>query len=112
MPDATNELPDQDPPLNQVEEEVVKPPIQVQRNSAIPVAMTAIRDVAKVGAAYALGRGWIQGDTQTMIMALVPILGPSLWSMWLSFKHNVEKKVMEAHVPSSVAVLKGPPPAA
>lgn len=67
---------------------------------------SAARAVLLAFVSYALGREWIADDTSALLLAVIGIAGPMLFSQLKVLKNNKALVELARSVPDDVAVLK------
>lgn len=82
-------------------------PVQVDPNTGVKSAVTAVQYIMSAVTSYALGKGWVNSNDVVQILALVPIIVPAAYGVYKTWVGNEKQKTMEAKLPDSVAVLKG-----
>lgn len=89
---------------------VADKPIEAHASPVPDQAWSGVRSVLMAVSAFALGRGWIQGDTATLLAAVVGVAGPFVIGQLKIRRRSTELATVAAHpaTPSDVAVLKRP----
>lgn len=83
-------------------------PILVHGSPIPDMAFSFMRDAAKILVAFALGRGWIQGDTATVIAGLGAAFAVA-WGQYKTFKRSSQLTAIarDPNTPESVVQIKG-----
>lgn len=68
--------------------------------------MTGLRQALPPIAAFAVGRGYVAGDTAALIGALVAIVWPIIDGQRRTYKRSRTLAALAARVPDDVAVVK------
>lgn len=91
-------------------EETVPEPIEVHASPVPDQTWSAVRSVLMAVTAFALGRHWLEGDTATLIGALVGVIGPFVIGQFKIRRRAVEMAQIASHpeVPDDVARVKVP----
>ncbi len=89
---------------------VAEKPIEAHASPVPDQAWSGIRSVIMAVSAYAMGRGWIAGDTATLLAALVGVIGPFIIGQIKVRRRATELATVAAHpaTPNDVAVLRRP----
>ncbi len=85
-------------------------PIEAHASPVPDQAWSGIRSVIMAVSAYAMGRGWIAGDTATLLAALVGVVGPFIVGQLKIRRRAKDLATVAAHpdTPNDVAVLRQP----
>ncbi len=89
---------------------VADKPIEAHASPVPDQAWSGIRSVIMAVSAYAMGRGWIAGDTATLLLAVVGVVGPFIVGQLKIRRRANELATVAAHpaTPNDVAVLRKP----
>lgn len=78
-------------------------PILVSDQTTTPPVFAALRYALTAVGGWLIGKGYITDDTLEMLMALVTVVAPTVYGVWLSFR-NKQKLITTADAaPNSVA---------
>lgn len=78
-------------------------PIVVSDQTATPPIFAALRYALTAVGAWLIGKGYITDQTLEMLTALVTVVAPTLYGIWLSYR-NKQKLIATADAaPNSVA---------
>ncbi|CAB4120775.1 hypothetical protein UFOVP5_12 [uncultured Caudovirales phage] len=66
----------------------------------------ALRQAVPPVVAFAVGRGYLAGDTATMLGAVAAVLGPIVYGQVRTWKRSSDIMVLANAVPDSVATVK------
>ncbi len=78
-------------------------PIEVSNQTATPPIFAALRYALTAVGAWLIGKGYISDDTLEMLTALVTVVAPTVYGVWLSYR-NKQKLIATAEAaPNSVA---------
>lgn len=81
-------------------------PIIIDPSSVVGQLGALARYLVTAGGAFALGRGWIDGDALAFLTGLLTVAVPTAYGVWKIY-HNKQKLVAVADAaPNSVAVVK------
>lgn len=81
-------------------------PIEIDPNS-LPGQIAALaRYLLTAGGAFALGRGWIDGDLLAFVTGLVTVAAPTVYGMWKTHQNKKLTVVLADALPNTKAVVK------
>lgn len=81
-------------------------PIEIDPNS-LPGQIAALgRYLLTAGGAFALGRGWIDGDLLAFVTGLVTVAAPTIYGMWKTHQNKKLTVVLADAAPNTKAVVK------
>lgn len=78
-------------------------PIVVNDGTTTPTLGALLRYILTAVGAFAIGRGWVTDETMQAITALVTVVAPSAYGIYLSFKNKKKLLVAAEAAPNSIA---------
>jgi hypothetical protein len=84
----------------------VNDPIIIDPNS-IPGQLWALfRYILTAGGAYAIGKGWIDGELLTLLTGFATIAVPTMFGVWKVYHAKKESVALAEMAPNSKAMVK------
>lgn len=81
-------------------------PIVINPNSTIAQLAALGRYTLTAGGAYALGKGWIEGELLNFLTGFITIAAPTFYGVWRTWTTRKTLVKMAESVPDEVATLK------
>lgn len=86
--------------------EEYKPPITVTDDTILPQLASLGRYVLTAGGAYALGKGWLDGDTLAFLTGLASVAVPAIYGVYKTWSNKTKLITVASAAPDSVAQVK------
>jgi hypothetical protein len=85
--------------------ETIEQPIEITEGSIGAQIATAARYILTAGGAYAMGKGWIDGELLNLLTGLVTVLAPVVYGVWKTYAEKRILVIVGRAAPDSVATV-------